>query len=104
LNRSSPSAAAETIILEVRDLVAELFDQAGTRVPSELKSWKLKNVTDALARVFARIDTKDHGELREKFDAYWGALTHEIRTTRNDAGHPTSIDPVTPESVHTVSL
>jgi hypothetical protein len=27
-------------------------------------------------------------------------LTHEIRTTRNEAGHPTSIDPVTPESVH----
>ena len=53
-----------------------------------------------LARMFERIDGKTHRELRDKFDAHWGALTHEIRTTRNDAGHPTSIDPVTPESVH----
>jgi hypothetical protein len=50
--------------------------------------------------VFERIDKKTHRELRAKFDAHWGALTHEIRTTRNDAGHPTSVDPVTPDSVH----
>jgi hypothetical protein len=93
-------AAAETIILELRDMVVEKLTEAGARVPSELNSWKIKNVTDALSRLFERIDAKSHRPLREKLDAYWGALTHEIRTTRNDAGHPTSINPVTPESVH----
>jgi hypothetical protein len=93
-------AAAEIVILDVRDVVVEMLDQKSTTVPSELKSWKIGNVTAALARVFARIDGKTHRNLRDRFDAYWGALTHEIRTTRNEAGHPTSIDPVTAESVH----
>jgi hypothetical protein len=93
-------AAAEVVILELRDIVVEMFEKNGTRVPSELKSWKVKNVTDALTGVFSQIDPSQDRELRAKFDARWGALTHEIRTTRNDAGHPTSIDPVTPDSVH----
>jgi hypothetical protein len=92
--------AAESLILELRDDVVEKLGQAGARVSSELGSWKIKNFTDALARMFERIDRKTHVGLRDKFDAHWGALTHEIRKTRNDAGHPTSIEPVTLESVH----
>ena len=93
-------AAAEASILEIGDLVVAKFQEVEKPVPSQLNSLNIKTVTDALWRVFQAIDKKTHRELREKFDAHWGALTHEIRTTRNDAGHPTSIDPVTPESVH----
>jgi hypothetical protein len=39
-------------------------------------------------------------ELRESFEAYWAAFAQQIRTVRNDAGHPTSVDPVTPDTVH----
>jgi hypothetical protein len=93
-------AAAESTILEIRDLVVEKFKLVEKQVPSQLNSLSIKTVTEALGRVFEGIDKKTHRELRENFEAHWGALTHEIRTTRNEAGHPTSIDPVTPESVH----
>jgi hypothetical protein len=39
-------------------------------------------------------------ELREPFEAYWSAFAQQIRTTRNEAGHPISVDPVTPDTVH----
>jgi hypothetical protein len=39
-------------------------------------------------------------ELRESFEAYWSAFAQEIRAVRNDAGHPTSVDPVTSDTVH----
>jgi hypothetical protein len=94
-------AAAEARILEIRELVVLTFEQGRqTEAPRALKDYRIKTVTDALTVVFQGIDKKTHRSLREKFDAHWGGLTHEIRTTRNDAGHPASIDPVTPESVH----
>ena len=93
-------AAAERTILEIRLYVVERLKETEKPVPSQLNSFNIKTVTDQLGRVFDGINKKTHRELREKFEARWGALTHEIRTTRNEAGHPTSIDPVTPESVH----
>jgi hypothetical protein len=98
-------AAAEATILDVRHFLVKRL-KAGTTTPSaklmdKLESWQIKTVTDGLQQVFEdRIDKKKYRQLREKFEAHWSGLTHEIRTTRNDAGHPTSIDPVTPESVH----
>jgi len=38
--------------------------------------------------------------LNEAYEAYWSAFIQQIRTTRNDAGHPSSIEPVTEDSVH----
>jgi hypothetical protein len=38
--------------------------------------------------------------LLENFEAYWNAFTQQIRATRNEAGHPISIDPVTSDAVH----
>jgi hypothetical protein len=93
-------AAAENVILEVRDTVASKLITVGKNVPSQLESWKIKTVTDALSKVFEQIDGKRHRELREQYEAYWGAFPHQIRTTRNDAGHPFNIDPVTPDTVH----
>jgi len=38
--------------------------------------------------------------LFERFEANWPAFTHQIRTARNEAGHPVAVDPVTAEEVH----
>jgi hypothetical protein len=91
-------AAAESSILEIRDFLVEQGKQPS---PAALKDYRIKTVTDALGKFFAdRIDKKTRRDLRETFDAHWSGLAHAIRTTRNDAGHPTSIEPVTPDSVH----
>jgi hypothetical protein len=39
-------------------------------------------------------------KLRDSFDAYWSAFALQIRAVCNDVDHPTSIDPVTPDTVH----
>ncbi len=37
--------------------------------------------------------------LFEAFEANWPAFTQQIRVARNEAGHPTSIDPVGEDAV-----
>lgn len=93
-------AAAESVILELRDSAVTRLTALKRTVPKGLNSWQIKTVTDALTNVFSGIDAKTHRELRERYEAYWTAFPHQIRTARNDAGHPTNIDPVTSDAVH----
>jgi len=57
-------------------------------------------MSDALRTFFEGHAGHFRRELREPFEAYWPAFAHQIRAARNDAGHPTSVDPVTPDTVH----
>jgi hypothetical protein len=93
-------AAAESIILELRESVVQKLTVLGKPIPASLNDWRVKTVTDGLTKVFDGIDRKSQRELRERFEAYWTAFPHQIRTVRNDAGHPTNIDPVSPDAVH----
>ena len=38
--------------------------------------------------------------LRERFESHWPGILGQIRSTRNDAGHPRSVEPVTHADVH----
>jgi hypothetical protein len=94
-------AAAESVILELRNWVVDRLGDQGQPVPKDLNSWQVRTVTTALADVFeAGIDKKKNRDLWERYDAYWSAFTGQIRFVRNEAGHPISIDPVTAETVH----
>jgi len=44
--------------------------------------------------------TAFHQNFREEFEAYWAAFAQQIRAVRNDVGHPSTVDPVTPDTVH----
>jgi hypothetical protein len=69
-------------------------------VPKKLQTWQMKTVFDALTQEIHKIVSPMPRRLREAFDSYWPALLHHVRAARNNAGHPSSIDPVTPEAVH----
>lgn len=93
-------AAAENIILELRDVLVARVSFLGRTPQKDLNDWRIKRVLDALKK---EIDTQRNAmpsNLAEAFEAYWPAFTQQIRAARNDAGHPSSIDPVTPETVH----
>jgi hypothetical protein len=93
--------AAEAIILELRDIVVARLTALGKPIPTGLTGWQIRPVTKALTDVFdAGIDIKSKRELRDRYEMYWSAFAGQIRTIRNDAGHPNSIDPVTPDTVH----
>ena len=93
-------AAAESLILSLRDETVQRLTTLGAGVPKQLQDWRVKTVSDALKVFFdGRKKDFDH-QLWEAFEANWAPLALQIRSARNDAGHPVNIDPVTADSVH----
>ena len=97
-------AAAESLVLDVRDTLVTRLSAISTPVPARLNDWKVKTVRDAVeAEIEARRTQLDR-RLYERFSAFWVAVSDQMRLARNDAGHPVSTDPVTHETVHAALL
>ena len=98
-------AAAESIVLNLATAVDSRFQHDEKPIPKDLNDWRIRTVTTELEKFFdANINKKTHRELYERYEAFWSAFTRQLRLVRNDAGHPTSIDPVTPDAVHSALL
>ena len=97
-------AASESLILELRDELVNKTITLGRAPAKELQTWIIKKVLDAFKKDVDSHKGSMPKELMDAFEAYWPAFVQQIRTVRNDAGHPSSIDPITPESVHAALL
>lgn len=93
-------ASAECLILEVRDALLSAIEGSGQMPSRELRDWRIKTVLDAIRESLDPHVKQMPRELREEFAAYWPAFTQQIRAVRNDAGHPSGLDPISLESVH----
>jgi hypothetical protein len=93
-------AAAESLALELRDLTTQRLKVLSKPVPKGLADWRIKTVLDALHSFLNTQSDLFPRELREEFEAYFLAFAQQIRASRNDAGHPSSVDPVTEQGVH----
>jgi hypothetical protein len=93
-------AAAESIILELRDLLLDKLKGLGRNSPKDLDDWRIKRILDAMPGFFSSQKASLGAELREEFEAYWAAFSQQVRAVRNEAGHPSSVDQVTPDVVH----
>lgn len=93
-------AAAESLILELRDTLLCKMNTLQKNIPTQLNDWKIKTVFDQIEKELNIVKKAMPHKLKELFSSYWTALYSPIRMARNDAGHPTSIQPVTFESVH----
>lgn len=93
-------AAAESLILSLRDETVQRLTALGIAVPKQLQDWRAKTVSDALKLFFDGHKKDFDRQLWEAFEANWSPLALQIRSARNDAGHPVNIDPVTPDSAH----
>jgi hypothetical protein len=93
-------AAAERLVLEVRDALVARLQALNQTVPPGLTDWRIKRVLSTLEATVATRKVSMSPALFERFEAKWPAITHQIRTARNEAGHPVSVEPVTPEEVH----
>lgn len=69
-------------------------------VPKKLSDWKVKTVLEELQHFLDGKKGLFSKDLREGYEANWAAFAQQIRAIRNDVGHPSSIDPVTPDAVH----
>ncbi len=92
--------AAESIVLDLRDILSVRIDSLGQPNPSKLGDWKVKTVLDAIEDLIIQKKKDIPKGLYERFDSYWSAFTQQIRTVRNESGHPISIEPVSQDMVH----
>ena len=93
-------AASESLVLELRDTTRGRLVQLGIAQPRGLTDWRVKTLLDALHAFLESRKSAFPRELREEFESYFLAFAQQIRSSRNDAGHPSSVDPVTEQSVH----
>ncbi|MBQ4853600.1 hypothetical protein IMW82_02770 [Rhodanobacter sp. B2A1Ga4] len=96
--------AAERLAADVRDAVVHRAQRLNEKAPEALNDWRIKRVLDALKAFFDQQKQLFAGELKERYEAYWPAFTQHIRAIRNDAGHPSSIEPITADAVHAAFL
>ncbi len=101
--------AAESIVLELRDVLVNRMNSIGKQPSRDLKGDLIKKVLDAIEKELQPYTTRGvpapmPASLAESYSSYWSAFTSQIRTIRNDAGHPNNVDPVTPETVHAALL
>lgn len=92
-------AAAESMTIELRDALLQKIEQLGHTPSKDLKDWRLKRILDAISKELTSHRHQMSTEMVEAVEQYWPAFTGQIRKVRNDAGHPTSIEPVTHETV-----
>ena len=105
-------ACVEELALELAKAISERLSVLSRPAKPKLRSFSIKAVLDEISSVLglaldkAITASKDQGsrKLREAFEHYWLPMTHMIRVSRNNAGHPGSIDPVTWEDVHSSLL
>ena len=93
-------AATESVLLELRNTLVERIQALGQSPSKKLRSWKIKEVLDAIGRELESRKGNMGKKLAEDFESYWPAFTQQIRAARNDAGHPSNIKPLTLDTVH----
>jgi hypothetical protein len=93
-------AASESLVLELREATVQKLAQLKLPEPKGLADWRVKVLLDTLYTFLDGRKAAFPKELREEFEAYFLAFAQQIRASRNDAGHPSSVDPVTEEGVH----
>ena len=88
--------ASESLVIELRDAVVAKQGQLGKVVPKDLKDWRPLKILSGLKNVFDQYAASLPKTLKEEYESYWPAFTQQIRSARNDAGHPCKHRPYYP--------
>lgn len=97
-------AAAESINLAVRDTLKERMRAMRKSPPKGLDDFRIAVVLRSVEGELTPRAKDMSQDLRERFESFWPAWTGLFRMTRNEAGHPKSVEPVTREAVHAALL
>ena len=87
-------------MVSLRDSLVARIVESGHSVPSDLDHWMIKRVLTGIETALAPHKQRMRRDVVEAFEVHWPSLAKQIRTIRNDAGHPSSANPVREESVH----
>lgn len=93
-------ASAEAQVLELQNSIVNRLNETGAVIPKKLKHWNIKTIRDGITQEIDKRETDLPHRLRELYNEFWLSVTGSMRTTRNDAGHPKSVEPVLQSDVH----
>jgi hypothetical protein len=93
-------SASESLVIDLRDTIVERLIATSTPVPEKLSDGRVATVVKAIYTYLVSRKGVIPRPLWENVEAYWPAFMQQIRTVRNEAGLPSSIEPVTIDSVH----
>ena len=106
-NKGTVKAAAvmlgctvEALSLSLRDQLKVKITSKGGALPNGLDDWRIATVLRTMGQQLDGRVTAMPKDLRERYQSSWTAWTSVFRMTRNEVGHPTSIEPVKREQVH----
>jgi len=68
-------AAAESMILEVRDASVARLSETSAPIPKGLQDWRVKVILDSLSETLMSKISQMPYDLRVEFEAYWPAFT-----------------------------
>jgi len=97
---SDNPGAVQSLVLAVQESLIKRMDALSSTKSRDLVDWRIKKVLSGIETTIKQRKQAIPIKLFESFEAYWPAFTHQIRTARNDSGHPSSINPVTSDNVH----
>jgi len=92
--------AAEALTLSLRDRLKAKITSNGGSPLAGLDDWRIAVVLLTVEKAIEPRVVSMVRELRERFESYWSAFTGLYRITRNDVGHPKSVEPVTRDAIH----
>jgi hypothetical protein len=90
--------SAESLIIELRDEVSAKLATNGQSISTDLNDWRTAKILKGLKTIFDQ--QKFPTDLTPRYASFWPAFTQQIRAARNEAGHPSAIEPVTSDTVH----
>ena len=93
-------AASESILLDTRDKLIEKMESLGLEIPRALSDWRLLTFFNAMKEELDKRVNDMPRELRESYRAFFSGFLEQVMRVRNEAGHPTSIEPVQDEAVY----
>lgn len=92
--------AAESLARELGEKISSCVSSRDEKPSKKLSNWKAKVLLDGIAKELDKYKAAMSKPLREAVESYWPAFIHQIRTVRNDAGHPVSLEAISEATVH----
>ncbi len=93
-------AAAESLILEIRNSLKDYLFKTGQNTNKKLDHWMITKVHTEISDILLKLKDKFPNSLYEELLAHWPAFIIQIRKSRNESGHPSSVSPSSVETVY----
>ena len=92
--------ATESLVLIISDVLKKKLEELDQKPSQGLNDWRIKRILTGIKNLLRQKKKSMPNDLYESFEAYWPSFTHQIRTVRNESGHPANVKNINRDTVH----